>query len=274
MPQEITRQEFDAIAARIASNAPAGLSRQEFDDLVASEAMKASGYEAPLTRERQAPGAPSALDANHHPESLVGGPAGVRASSSGTRPKSIFEITKDDIPSNAAFLKRAPEVGGAAGMMLGGPLGAGAGAAFGSLVKGQHQRGAHVPTGGELGGAAVEGGKSLALSAVPGLSRVAAQHGGPALANNARNVSRGLSALSGVSAGVASGNPVTGIGASVATRMLTSPSAVRSVGNMASRAAEVPMHAVNKAGFGALSAEAYRKALLDALGEDPASTVP
>jgi hypothetical protein len=229
---------------------------------------EAQGKEAPLTRERRAPGAPSALSAGHHPDSLA-------RERFGARVPGISEIGPDDLPNDAAFLKRAPEVGGAAGMVIGGPAGAGIGAAGGSLLKGQFDRGAHLPTGGDLGGAAVEGGESMALSAIPGLSRVAAQYGGPALARNARGVSRGLSALSGLGAGVASGNPVTGIGTSVATRMLTSPGAVRSAGNMVARAADVPMHAVNKAGFGALSADAYRKALLDALAEDsPASAVP
>lgn len=238
-------------------------------DQIAAHAKRlhdeAQGKEAPLTRERRDPEAPSGLESKHHPETLTGG----------RHAEALRAIDDAALPADAAFLGRGPEVGGAAGMMLGGPLGAAAGAGLGSLAKGQHQQGAHIPTTGDVRGAALEGGKSLTLSAVPGLSRVAAQHGGPALASNARNVSRGLSALSGVGAGVASGNPITGIGASVATRMLTSPGAVRSIGNMASRAADVPMHAVNKAGFGLLGAEAYRKALLEALAEEqPASTVP
>jgi hypothetical protein len=221
--------------------------------------------EATLTRERQAPGTPSALESGHHPETLM-----KRTEMFGKRIPSLHEIGTDDLPSDAAFLKRGPEVGGAAGMMLGGPLGAGAGAALGSLVKGQHAQGAHVPTSGDVSDAALEGGTSLALSAIPGLSRVAAQFGGPALVNNARGVSKGLSALSGVGAGVASGSPITGLGAAAATKMLTSPGAVRAVGNAAARVGDVPMHAVNKAGFGLLNV----KALLQALGEDPASTVP
>jgi hypothetical protein len=223
------------------------------------------GKEAPFTRERRDSSAPSALASGHHPQTLM-----KRTEMFGKRIPSLQEIGPDDLPSDAAFLKRAPEVGGAAGMMLGGPLGAGAGAAAGSLVKGQHAQGAHVPTSGDVSGAALEGGTSLGLSAVPGLSRVAAQFGGPALANHARGVSKGLSALSGVGAGVASGSPITGLGAAAATKMLTSPGAVRAVGNAATRAGEVPMHAVNKTGFGLLNV----KALLDALGEDPASTVP
>lgn len=220
--------------------------------------------EATLTRERQAPGTASAMEAGHHPETVRG-----QREMFGKRIPSIFEIGKDDLPSDAAFLKRGPEVGGAAGMVMGGPAGAGVGAALGSLVKGQHAQGAHVPTRSDVGGAALEGGKSLAISAVPGLSRVAAQFGGPALVNNARNVSKGLSGLSGLVAGVASGSPLTGIGTGVATRMLTSPAAIRGAGEMATRAAEVPMHAVNKAGFGMLSAEAIRQALLDQLAEAP-----
>jgi hypothetical protein len=229
---------------------------------------EAQGKEPPLTRERRAPGAPSAMSAGHHPESA-------RTIFGKTVP-GIEDVGPDDLPSDAAFLKRAPEVGGAAGMMLGGPLGAGAGAAAGSLVKGQFERGAHVPTRSDLGDAAKSGGKTLAISAVPGLSMVAGSRLGPALANNAPTVSRGLSALTGIGAGVASGNPITGVGTSVATRMLTSPGAIRSAGNAVTRAAvDVPMHAVNKAGFGAISAEAFRQALLDALGaESPASAVP
>jgi hypothetical protein len=226
---------------------------------------EAQGKEAPFTRERRDPSAPSALEAGHHPDTLMR-----RTEMFGKRIPNIHEIGPDDLPSDAAFLKRAPEVGGAAGMMLGGPLGAGAGAALGSLVKGQHAQGAHVPTSGDVSGAALEGGTSLALSAVPGLSRVAAQFAGPALVKNARGVSKGLSALSGVGAGVASGSPITGLGAAAATKMLTSPGAVRAVGNAATRAGEVPMHAVNKTGFGLLNV----KALLQALAEDPASTVP
>lgn len=270
MPRELSRQEFDAIAARVAQSAPADLTRQQFDDLIAAEAMKASGYEAPLTRERPAAGAPSALGAKHHPETLTGGRAA----------EALRAIEDADLPSDAAFLKRAPEVGGAAGMLLGGPLGAGVGAAGGSLVKGQFERGAHVPAGGELGDAVIEGGKTLALSSIPGLSSVAGSRIGPALTKNAPRISRairgatGAGPLAGVGAGLATGNPVVGMATSAASRALTSPGAIRAAGNVATKLGDAPMHAVNKAGFGALSAEAYRKALLDALGEDPASAVP
>lgn len=233
-------------------------------DQIASHAKRlhdeAQGKEAPLTRERRQPDAPSALSAGHHPETTSREVFGKRV------PTSLDGET----PSDAAFLKRAPEIGGMAGMIAAGPLGAGAGAAAGSLVKGQFDRGAHVPTGGELGGAALEGGKTLALSAVPGLSRVAAERVGPVLANNAKGISKGISALSGIGAGVATGNPLTGIGMGAATKMLTSPGGIKSVGNAATRVGEMPMHAVNKTGFGLLSV----KALLDALAEEPASTVP
>jgi hypothetical protein len=228
---------------------------------------EAQGKEPPLTREHRAPGAPSAMEAGHHPDTQV-------RAMFGKRVPTLEETLTSETPSDAAFLRRGPEVGGGAGMIAAGPLGAGVGAAAGSLVRDQFARGAHVPTGGELGGAAARGGSSLALAAVPGLSRVAAERVGPALANNAGAVSKGISALSGVGAGIASGNPLTGIGMGAATKMLTSPSGIRAVGNAATRVGETPMHAVNKTGFGLLSAEAFRKALIDALGADPASAVP
>jgi hypothetical protein len=265
MPRELSRQEFDAIAARVAQSAPAGLSRQEFDDLIAGEALKASGYEAPLTRERQAPGAPSAMGAKHHPGTLAGSREG----------DALRAIEDWETPTDAAFLKRGPEVGGAAGMMLGGPLGAGVGAAAGSLVKGQAERGAHMPTGGEAGQAALDGGFSALLAGAPGALVKGARTIGPAVAKHAGAVSKGLSALSGLGAGVVSGNPLTGMGVGTATKMLTSPSGLRAAGTLAGRVgAAIPEHVANKVGFGALSADAYRTALLEALGAGPASTVP
>lgn len=216
--------------------------------------------EATLTRERRAPDAPSAMEAGHHPESartIFGKPV-----------PGMHDLGPGDLPSDAAFMKRAPALGGMAGMIAAGPLGAGAGAAAGSLVRDQFDRGAHVPTRGELGGAALEGGKTVALSAVPGLSRVAAERIGPALVNNASGISKGVSALSGIGAGVASGNPLTGIGAGAATKMLTSPSGIRAAGRLATRVGDAPMHAVNKTGFGLLTADAVRQALLEAMGGD------
>jgi hypothetical protein len=265
MPREMSRQEFDAIAAKVAQSAPDGLSRQEFDELVVAEAMKASGYEAPLTRERQPAGVPSGLDAKHHPETLSGGP----------HADALRMLESAETPSDAAFLERAPEVGGAAGMALGGPLGAGAGAAAGSLLKGQHDRGAHVPTAGDVGSAALDGGFSALLAGGPRALAAGARTIGPAVAKHAGALSKGVSALSGIGAGIASGNPMTGIGMGAATKMMTDPRLIRSAGNLATRAGNaIPEHVANKAGFGALSADAFRKALLDALGDDPASTVP
>jgi hypothetical protein len=233
-------------------------------DQIAAHAKRLHAEAAP-TRERRDPSAPPALESGHHPETLMR-----RTEMFGKRIPSIDEL-KNETPSDAAFLKRAPEVGGAAGMIIGGPLGAGAGAAAGSLVRDQFTRGAHVPTGNELGDAAVQGGTSLALSAVPGLSRVAAERVGPVLANNSQAVSKGIGAVAGLTAGVASGNPLTGIGTGAAARMLTSPGAIKAAGQAATRAGNAPMHAVNKTGFGLLN----MKALLDALAEDsPASAVP
>jgi hypothetical protein len=228
--------------------------------------------EASLTRQRQPTGTPSALEAGHHPDAFSREVFGKQVPVRFDGPTGL---------EDTEFLRRGPEVGGAAGMIVAGPLGAGAGAAAGSLVRDQFERGAHVPTRGELGGAAVQGGKSLALSAVPGLSRVAAERVGPVLVTNAPRISRavrgatGAGPMAGIGAGLASGNPILGAMTAAASRAATSPQAIRSVGHAATRVGATPMHAVNKAGFGALSAEALRQALLDALAEEsPASTVP
>ena len=221
--------------------------------------VRAQGGEAPLTRERQPAGAPSALSAGHHPDTA---PAADRE---------LFNMTRDDMPSDAAFLKRGPEVGGTAGMVLGGPAGAGVGAALGSLAKEQQTQGAHMPTAGEAGKAALDGGFSALLAGAPRMLAGAARTVGPAVAKHAGGISKGISALGGIGAGVASGNPLTGLGAAAAGRALTSPSTIKAAGNLAGRAGNaVAPHVANKAGFGLLTV----KALLDALGEDPASTVP
>lgn len=256
-------------------------------DQIAAQAKRlhaeAQGKEPPLTRERRPTGTPSALDAGHHPDTMT-------VERFGTRLQHPSAMSREDLPSDAAILKRAPEVGGAAGMMAAGPVGAGLGAAAGSLVKGQAERGAHLPSRDELGGAALEGGASLALSAVPGLARVAGEHlgpvlakAGPALTSNAPRISRsirgatGAGPLAGAGAMLQFGSLPAGLVTSAATRMLTSPrtiraagSAVAGAGKAATRVGQAPMHAVNKAGFGLLNV----KALLDALGDDPASTVP
>jgi hypothetical protein len=280
MPRELSRQEFDAIAARIAQSAPAGLNRQQFDDLVAAEAMKASGYEEPLTRERRAPGAPSALDAGHHPESLTSDRIGARERF-GKRIPSINEIGPDDYPSDAAFLKRAPEVGMVMGGTVGGPLGSGIGVGAGRLVKSQYDQGAHMPSKGEVAGAAGEGVLTTALGAGPRIAQVGARVAGPALTNNARGISRGTSALLSNAASVASGNPLIGMGLGAATKALTGPRAVKAAGNLATRIGNSPgvetaMDLLGRGGRAlAPGADAYRKALLDALAEDsPASAVP
>jgi hypothetical protein len=239
-------------------------------DQIAAQAQRlyaeAQGKEPSLTRERQTAGAPSALDAGHHPDTLA-------TERFGTRIPGIQEALQrgGNFPSDAAFLKRGPEVGGAAGMMLGGPLGAAAGAGLGSLAKGQQAQGAHVPTGGDVataGGDALWGGL---LASAPGLVARGARAVGPTLTNNAKPIAKGMSALTGLGAGVASGNPITGLGVAAATRALTSPGVIKGAGTAATRVGMMPSHVTNKIGFGALSADAFRKALLDALGEDPAS---
>jgi hypothetical protein len=280
MPRELSRQEFDAIAARIAQSAPANLSREQFDDLVAAEAMKASGYEAPLTRERRAPGAPSGLDAGHHPESLTSDRVGARERF-GKRIPSINELGPDDYPSDAAFLKRAPEVGMVVGGTVGGPLGSGVGVGAGRLVKSQYDQGAHLPSKGEVAGAAGEGLLTTAIGSGARMAQVAARVGGPVIANNARGISRGTSALLSNAASVAAGNPLMGMGLGAATKALTGPRVVKAVGNLATRAGNSPIVEAGADWLGrggralAPGADAYRQALLDALADDsPASAVP
>jgi hypothetical protein len=244
-------------------NFPYDMSPDEINAQAQRLYAEAQGKEAPLTRERRLPSAPSALSAGHHPDTMA-------VERFGQRLPGMQELLAEETPSDAAFVRRGPEVGGAAGMIVGGPIGAGVGAAAGSLLKGQQAQGAHVPTRADVGDAAVQGGTSLALSAVPGLARVAGERLGPVVANNAKGISKGISALSGIGAGVATGSPLTGIGAGAATKMLTSPAAIKAAGNAATRVGSASMPTVNKAGFGLLTV----KALLEALGEDPASTVP
>ena len=239
-------------------------------DQIAAQAKRlhdeAQGQEAPLTRQRQSPGTPSALESGHHPDSLVGGPAGSREVF-GRRLSSIYEDA--ETASDAAFLKRGPEVGGAAGMVLGGPLGAAAGAALGSLAKGQHASGMHVPTKDDLATAAGEGGLSGLLAGAPGMLARGARTIGPLVAKHAKPISKTISTLTGGGALIASGNPLMALGAGAAAKAVTSPQGIRTAGNRAARAgSSVPAHAAQKAGFGALSAEAIRRALLDALGNE------
>jgi hypothetical protein len=236
------------------------------DDDIAEVFAAAPQGEPALTRERQPAGAPSAMSAGHHPETLAG---------DDRQSKFMRMIEGAETPSDAAFLKRGPEVGSMLGMAFGGPMGAGIGAAAGSLAKGQMEQGLHMPTGGEAGTAALDGGFSALLAGAPRALAAGARTIGPAVARHAGALSKGVSALSGIGTAVASGNPLMGMGAGAATRALTSPSAIKAAGNLAGRAgAAIPEHAANKAGFGLLGADAFRKALLDALGADPASTVP
>lgn len=225
--------------------------------------------EATLTRERPASAGPSALSAGHHPGTLAGG--GPEAT--------IFGMSKDDLPSDAAFLKRGPDVGLAVGSVLGGPLGGGVGRAAGRLVKNQYDQGAHLPNKGEAAMAVGEGAVSTALGAGARLAQVGARFGGPIVANNASGISQGVSTLSGVGTGIASGNVLTGLGAAGATRMLTNPRLVKGIGNVASRIGNSPgvesFADWTGRGLRAVQSDAFRKALLDALAEEqPASAVP
>lgn len=198
----------------------------------------------------------------HHPDTLA-------RERFGKRIPSLQEIGPDDVPSDAAFLKRGPEVGGAAGMLMGGPAGAGVGAALGSVVKGQYTQGAHVPTSGEVGGAAMDGGLSALLAGAPRMLTRAAGAVGPMVAKHAGALSRGASALTGGGTWLASGNPLMGLGAGAAMKAVTSPGAIKAAGNVATKAGSIPAHAANKTGFGLLSANAMKQALLDALAQEP-----
>jgi hypothetical protein len=219
-----------------------------------------SDVEPPLTRERQPAGAPSALSAGHHP---------------GTVGRAGFLFDGEHTASDAAFLKRGPEVGGAAGMLLGGPVGAGIGAAAGSLAKGQYERGAHSPTSDDASDAALEGGKQLLLGGVLRGPARAAGTLGPIVAKHAKPISKTIATLTGGGTLLASGNPLMALGAGGVMKAATSPRGIKAIANVAGRVgAAIPEHVARKVGYGALSAEAFRKALLDALGADPASTVP
>lgn len=272
MPRELSRQEFDAIAARVAQSAPADLSRQQFDDLIAAEAMKASGYEAPLTRERRAPGAPSALGAGHHPDVKRDMEMSPFSRAIGEAGETFGRWSNDNLPALAS-------AGTALVPGAGVPMMAGAGAAGAAAREGiRRVVGEGRPmTGQELGlDVLKEGAISGGLPAVLGAARVA----GPAIAKHAGAISNTASALSGVGAGIASGSPFTGIGMGTATKMLTNPRLIKGAGNLAARGGKSPtVNAIaNKVGPGVnaarMGADAYRQALLDALGKDPASTVP
>jgi hypothetical protein len=240
------------------------------DDDIAEVFAAAPQGDAPLTRDRQVTGAPSAMSPGHHPDTTAGAPEGLRE---------LFNMTREDMPSDAAFLKRGPEVGGTAGMVFGGPIGAGAGAALGSLAKGQYERGAHVPTGGEAGAAALDGGFSALLAGAPSMAMGAARVAGPAIAKVAPRVGRAAQTVSGggFGASVMSGN-IPAMLTTGATAIATDPRVIRGVGNLVGRAGNSPtLNAIaNKAGLGMNltgGAEAFRKALLDALGaESSAST--
>lgn len=229
---------------------------------------EAQGKDAPLTRERQPAGAPSALEAGHHPDTLAREVFGKRL------PGIQEALQHVETPSDAAFLKRGPEVGGAAGMAIGGPAGAAVGAGLGSLVKGQHAQGAHVPTGDELTSAGGEALLSGVLAGAPGVVARTGRALGPTITKNAAPISRGIGAVTGGGAWLASGNPLAALGAGALAASGGTKAAVRGAGKLATRIGTMPSHATSKLGYGALSAEAFRKALLDALAEEPASTVP
>jgi hypothetical protein len=105
---------------------------------------------------------------------------------------------------------------------------------------------------------------------------------GPAIARNARGITNAARTLSGsgFAGSVASGN-VPAMLTSGAAAIATHPSVIRGVGNLATRVGSSPMlnAAAQRLGLGAnvarAGADAFRKALLDALAEEqPASAVP
>jgi hypothetical protein len=94
----------------------------------------------------------------------------------------LSDIPADSLPTDAAFLKRAPQVGAAIASAFTGGLAAipmaALGGASGSLVKAQAEQGLHVPSAADVGDAAVEGAvQGGAQAAGAGLAKVAGPAG-------------------------------------------------------------------------------------------------
>lgn len=265
-----------------------GIVRFPYDmppDQIAAQAQRlyaeAQGKEPPLTRERQAPGAPSALDAGHHPDvarDMGMSPFSQAISEAG---KTVGRWSNDNLPALASTGAALATGGASIPVTVGaGMLAGGAGAAARQGIR--RAAGEGEPMTGEALGLdiAKEGALSGALAGVPRAAMGAARAAGPAIANNARKISTavrgvtGAGPLAGGGAWYATGNPLIGAATSAVTRAATSPHVIRGVGNMVSRVGNSPTaNAIaNKFGLGAntmrAGADALRQALLDALGSE------
>jgi hypothetical protein len=239
---------------------------------------EAQGKEPSLTRERQPAGAPSALGAGHHQD--VARDLGMSPFSQaiGETGETFGRTANDNLPAIAAVASSL--IPGAGLPMATGLSAAGAAARQGiRRAAGEGQ----PMTAEELGlDVAKEGATTAALGGVPRAVMGTLRSAGPAIARNAGAISTAARSASGAgygAAGIATMNPLVAIPAA-ATALATSPRVIKGVGNLASRAGNSPaLNAIaGKFGLGANAvrggADTFRKALLDALGADPASTVP
>lgn len=254
-------------------------------DQIAAQAKRlyaeAQGKEPPLTRERQAPGAPSALDVGHHPavdRDLNMSPFSQALGDAG---ETVGRWSNDNLPALASAAAALATGGASIPVAMGAAaLAGGGGAAARQGIR--RAAGEGEPMTGEALGLdiAKEGALSGALAGVPRAAMGAARAAGPAIANNARKISTavrgvtGAGPLAGGGAWYATGNPLIGVATSAATRAATSPTVIRGVGNVATRVGNSPaVNAIaNKVGLGVntarAGADALRRALLDALGAE------
>jgi hypothetical protein len=256
-------------------------------DQIAAQAQRlyaeAQGKEPPLTRERQPAGAPSALAADHHPD--VAREMGMSPFSRaiGEAGETVGRFSNDNLPAIAGTGAALATGGASLPVTIGAGMLAGAAGAAGREGL-RRATGEGTPkTAGELGlDVATEGAISGGLAGAPRMLMGAARAAGPAIANNARTIGSAVRAMPGVGfgAGAVSGNPLMMLG-SAAAGVATHPRVIRGVGNMVSRVGNNPtLNAVaDRVGLGAntmrAGADAFRQALLDALGAEPsASAVP
>jgi hypothetical protein len=256
-------------------------------DQIAAQAQRlyaeAQGKEQPLTRERQPEGAPSALSAGHHPaidRDLNMSPFSQALGEAG---ETVGRWSNDNLPALASIGAGLATGGSSIPVSMGiAALAGGAGAAGREGVRRAAGEGA-PKTAEELGlDVAKEGVTSGLLAGVPRMAMGAARAAGPAIARNAPSLSTMVrsAAGTGVGAGAITANPLLAL-PSLAAGVVTSPRAIRGVGNIVSRIGNSPMlnTVAEKTGLGGnaarAGADAFRKALLDALGAEPsASTVP
>jgi hypothetical protein len=238
--------------------------------------------EPPLTRERRAPGAPSALDADHHPE--VAREMGMSPFSQmlGETGESFGRWSNDNLPALASTGAALATGGASIPVAMGAAaLAGGAGAAGREGIRRAAGRGT-PKTAEELGlDVAKEGAISGGLSAIRA-PLAAAQMIGPTVANNARAISTvargvtGAGPLAGAGAWYATNNPFIGGATSAVSRAVTSPRFIRGVGNLTTRIGSSPAlnaiaNVADRAGLGNASraAAGLREAILAALDEGP-----